>query len=94
MKHKEEILRWDNCPDDTQVWSREINAQKGWGKVSAPFWSERKVYVVDDKYAELRKAQADGATILFLGEEIGNLNFDNELENYSIKEKRASDHPR
>ena len=87
MKHKEEIIRWANCPDDTGVWTRNINAKKEWIKLSIPFWSNNRVYVVDDEYAELRKAQADGESILFNGNRYNDLDFDSPLEYYSIEKK-------
>ena len=87
MTHKDEIIRWANCPDDTKVWYRR--AESMWDIVVTPLWLFDVDYIVDDKYAELRKAQADGKTILFLGEEADNLSFNNELENYSIKKDFA-----
>jgi len=84
MKHKDEIIRWANCPEGTEIWYRE--GRNEWDKVMATGWLPNVKYIVDDKYAELRKAQADGKTILYLGEEAYNLNFYKKLENYSIKE--------
>ena len=84
MKHKKEITRWANCPDNTEVWYRAC--KNDWDKIKIPHWLINVEYIVDDKYAELRKALAEGKTILFRGKEVDNLNFDKELEDYSIQE--------
>jgi len=59
---KEEIGRWVNSPEGTGVW---INKQHGNGwflhsDKSMNCWYPEFLYVVDDEWAELRKAQIDG----------------------------------
>ena len=56
-KHYSEIVRWAHNPQ--LVWTRMSN-NKGWVLISNPQWNESTVYILDDKWAELRKAQADG----------------------------------
>ncbi len=60
MTHKKEIIRWSNTPDDTLVW---VKTERGWELNSMPLWEPNRQYIIDDKYAKLRKAQVDGATI-------------------------------
>ena len=59
MTHKEEICYWAEHPDRTKLWSRSKNGDK-WLIVQNPSWRDDYVYIVDDEWAELRKAQADG----------------------------------
>ena len=58
-KHKYEIIRWACSPSNTAVWYT-IKEYGDWFKTSNPSWMEDGIYIVDDKWAELRKAQADG----------------------------------
>ena len=85
MFHKKEIERWANCPDHTKVWVNE--GENEWVLVNYPLWRRAFAYIVDDKYAELRKAEKDGDTILFNGEEQEHLSFNRELRYYSIKKE-------
>ena len=64
MKHKLEITRWANCPDNTDVWYRQSNDEYiGWQLSKNPFWHPYCVYIVDDEWSEIRKAFIDGKTI-------------------------------
>ncbi len=65
MTHKKEIERWANCPDGTKVWVRGNGDSKGWFLFESidVIWNKNFIYIVDDEYAELRKAEADGKTI-------------------------------
>ncbi len=64
MTHEKEIQRWSTTPDGTGVWYRYKNDTK-WDKLNAAQvgWHDWCIYIVDDEYAELRKAEADGKTI-------------------------------
>jgi len=85
MKHEKEIIKWAKCKDGTGVWTR--NRYNDWTLVNEPYWIPSLEYIIDDEYAELRKAQSDGATILFQGKELDSLKFDSALKKYSIKEE-------
>ena len=55
MKHKHEIIRWANSPDGTKVW---VKKEGYWEKTNIPNWnSSMYTFIVDDKQAEVRKAQ-------------------------------------
>ncbi len=62
MKHKNEMIRWANSLDGTKVWNKPLG-QKGWNCNDNPQWTITTIYIVDDGYAELRKAQLDGKSI-------------------------------
>lgn len=60
-RHKDEIFRWLNSPDDTKVWINK-NQGRGWylyASKTINCWYDEHSYIVDDEWAELRKAQAD-----------------------------------
>lgn len=59
MTHKDEICYWAEHPDDTPVWYRDIDKTK-WETTTVPIWEPDAIYIVDNEWAELRKAQADG----------------------------------
>ncbi len=62
--HASEIVRWANSPDGTKVWNRHKNSEsKFWYLVEEPRWHKDRIYIVNDEYAELRKAEIDGKTI-------------------------------
>ena len=58
-KHKEEILRWANCPDGTKVWVKADIVTK-WIMVNTPDWLPDRIYIVNDEWQLLRRSQADG----------------------------------
>jgi hypothetical protein len=60
-KHKEEIIRWANSPEGTKVWVREEDMDE-WFTTLHPSWYNGSKYIVDDEYAEVRKALAVGKT--------------------------------
>ena len=60
MKYEKEIRYWASKPDGTEVFVRAID---GWASTTCPTWYPSMKFVVDDEWAELRKANADGATI-------------------------------
>ena len=89
-KHRDEIIRFANSEAGTRVW------QKGkgtlWTKTSFPLWNENHTYILDDKYAELRKSSIDTCRpIQFLsvydGWTVpkGGLKFAGRLEDYRLK---------
>jgi len=53
---KNEINRWADSPEGTKVWCRQTIK---WVLYSAPSWSKKFQYIVDDCHAELRKLQID-----------------------------------
>ncbi len=56
MKHKDEIIRWANCPDGTMVWQK---IGDNWYRINNPDWRPNNVYIVDDEEAEKRKLEYD-----------------------------------
>lgn len=64
MKHEKEMIKWAKSPDNTAVWYNTKTAD-GWERIFAPGWHSEYVYVIDDEYANLRKAGSDGKEILF-----------------------------
>ena len=64
MTHKDEIKYWAEHPDETKVWWRGID-DIDWMSSDKPLWTDRHIYIVDDQWAELRKAQADGKQLQF-----------------------------
>ena len=58
-KHGEEMKRWAEAPDRTKVWHK-MKAADSWALDGAPAWLHDILYIVDDEWAELRKAQIDG----------------------------------
>ena len=62
QKHKDEILRFANSKQDVCVWQKEF-IEDEWKKYTNASWLRDTMYIVDDAYAEIRKAQADGKTI-------------------------------
>ena len=63
MTHEDEIQYWGSHPDGTKVWSKE----GGEWELSegAPAWLPEGQYIVDNDWAELRKAQADGEQLQY-----------------------------
>ncbi len=63
MTHRKEINRWAECPDGTNVWSK--NASRGWFLFEPVdiSWLPSCEYVVDDEHAIYKKAQIDGRNI-------------------------------
>jgi len=59
MTHKDEIIRWAKCPDGTKVW-RKDKLDGEWQNFKAFEWRPDHIYIIDDEWAELRKAQIDG----------------------------------
>lgn len=61
LKHKEVVTWWlENS--DKGVWCRHIKATK-WFEDDEPSFHEMYLYVQNDRYAELRKAQVDGKVV-------------------------------
>lgn len=58
-KHINEMERWAKAPDGTRMWFKDGD-DLDWDTTLMPFWAESCIYIVDDEWAELRKAQADG----------------------------------
>ena len=47
MKHREEIIRWANCPEGTKVWYRRGEGE--WADASYPCFLPYVDYIVDDE---------------------------------------------
>ena len=58
-KHIDEMRRWADAPDGTKVWSKYSKNDSWIINNDPPFWPICD-YVVDDEWAELRKAEIDG----------------------------------
>ena len=58
-KWHKEIKRWAESPDGTKVWGKCSKDGKWYTHDNPPFWPICD-YIVDDQWAELRKAQIDG----------------------------------
>lgn len=87
MTHKTEIKRWANCPDGTKVYFKSSNENR-WSVSSTPLWKEENIYIVDDEWAELRRAIIDGKTVEFNHSVDGWVSTENigfKVENYRIK---------
>ncbi len=63
MTYSKEIKRWADSPDGTKVWKKFNNLDKEWLIAHNPFSESDTIYIVDDGYAKLRKAQIDGKAI-------------------------------
>ena len=57
-EHEKEMIRFAEAPEGTLVWQFFEDSNK-WILVF-PGWDKNNKYVVDDEWAELRKAQIDG----------------------------------
>jgi len=55
--HLEEICYWAEHPFGTKVWCK---TEKEWLRQNCSGWLPVYTYIVDNEWAELRKAQADG----------------------------------
>ncbi len=60
-KYAKEIHKWAESPDGTGVWVRN-NVLAEWGFTFFPSWGTGD-YIVDDTFATIRKAQAEGKPI-------------------------------
>jgi len=68
MFHEKEVKYWADHPDGTLVWEKEPD--RDWERREHPRWFDDCIYIVDDEWAELRKAQADGKQLqAFTGNE-------------------------
>lgn len=66
MTHEKEIVYWSKRPDNTKVWCKTTNGR--WILQNEVHWSKGLTYIVEDRWAELRKAVADGKTIQIYNE--------------------------
>jgi len=60
--HKEEICRWANSPEGTKVWRKSYD---DWDLFDNPIWDRNKIYITNNEWAELRKAQVDGKQLQY-----------------------------
>jgi len=56
--HKEEMIRFAKSEYGTAVWFRP-KTSTNWRTILEPTWNKNYIYVVDNKYAELRKKSVD-----------------------------------
>ena len=56
-----EMNRWAKAPDGTNLWRRRLDEESDeWTLHNDVTWNAWFIYIVDDEWAELRKAQTDG----------------------------------
>jgi len=97
--HKEEMIRFANSEVGTAVWWREKTFDS-WKLIKNPLWSEDYVYVVDNKYAELRKKSVDEDRAIQMYNTIDskwetptfNLDFSAPIESYRLEPKEDHDY--
>ena len=63
MTHEKEIKYWAEHPDGTSVWIQ--SKEHKWMLYCCPSWLPNNLYIVDDEWAKLRLANANGETIQF-----------------------------
>ncbi len=64
MIHELEMVRWAQSKEGTRVWYRDKHASRwSMSPICTPSFHPSAQYVVDDEYAEIRKAFLDGKTI-------------------------------
>jgi len=56
--HKEEMIRFAESEAGTEVWFRP-KTSTNWRTLLTPTWNEDYIYILDNKYAKLRKESAD-----------------------------------
>jgi len=64
-KEHGDVIKWWIDNPNLSVWVKDKYGEttNGWELTNIPTWALDYMYVQNDKYAELRKAQADGATL-------------------------------
>ena len=97
MKNVEEMCYLSKHKDWTKVWYKSGFTDNKWELKEKVYWDGFGTYIVDDEWAELRKAQADGKQIqrnnicdIWVdcnGECKFNENIFNSIINYRIKPK-------
>jgi len=92
--HKEEMIRFAKSEVGTQVWFRQKTGT-GWSTVLKPAWDKDYIYVVHNKYANLRKDSADTGRPIQIRNKTGKwetptheLQFDVDLEFYRLEPKK------
>ena len=84
MVHKEEIKYWAEHPEGTRVWQKTNDKNSKWELSTFPKWHQTFRYIVDNEWAELRKAQADGEQ---LEHQISWNDWENDILNYEKIER-------
>ena len=94
MTHEPEICYWAKHPDETKVWVK--TEPHDWNLYDEPHWKPYSKYIVDNKWAELRKAQADGKQLQYYYDDVCwvDMNFtiensDEDIVNWRIKPKKT-----
>lgn len=85
-KHWRELKRWAEAPNGTEMWHKTENEK--WVLSLFISGSDDSEYIVDDEWAELRKAQADGKQLQYLH---GSVWTDCELRYVDMKTSKASE---
>ena len=62
-EHKKAIIWFLEQPEGTEIWCRGKADDTEWILVDNPSWSTENIYVINDKFSEIRKAIADGKQI-------------------------------
>ena len=65
QKFINEVKRWARAEEGTNIWVKCANDGESWHLRCDVYFSPDCVYIVDDEWAELRKAQADGKQLQF-----------------------------
>ena len=60
MKNTDEICYWTKHKTGTKVWYKSGFTDNKWELKEKVYWDGLGIYIVDDEWAELRKAQIDG----------------------------------
>jgi len=64
-KHKEVIKWFYEQPEGTKLWAKSKLCDE-WCLTDTPYWYNYHTYIINDEFAELRKAIADGKEIEYL----------------------------
>ncbi|OQX82751.1 MAG: hypothetical protein B6D63_07235 [Candidatus Latescibacteria bacterium 4484_7] len=64
MYWEHEIKYWAEHPDGTKIWARPQS--EDWLILGIPGWAPDVIYIVNDEWAKLRKANADGESLQIL----------------------------
>ena len=65
--YRNEICLWANSPLGTEVWYKRKNTKDKWTCSISVLWNKDYIHIVDNEWAELRKAQIDGKQLQFKG---------------------------
>jgi len=92
--HKEEMIRFAKSEEGTTIWYRR-GTSDSWRLIKDPLWREDCVYVVNNKYAELRKKSIDEGRAIQMYNLISSkwetpifeLEFNSDIKSYRLEPK-------